>query len=188
MNFERLRRSRVIKRRETDVHRWSQSENLPKRWDKRAPFCAALCAESRCVCDIGCGNQSLRSLLSPRIKYLPADLVRRTDDTAVCNLNKGELPEEYLRQADTAIMLGVIEYVYDVPWVLKSLSSFIETLIVSYNPSDMIDIARDDMGWVNGFSIMELSALLVASGYLIRDVNLVDPGQVIFRAVVEPLP
>jgi hypothetical protein len=182
MLTEIKRRLQVIKRRETDLVRWAQPDSLRTSWDKRAPFAAALCADSRCVCDIGCGNQALRRLLPAHIKYLPADLAIRTDDTAFCDLNNKVLPDAYLREADTVTMLGVIEYVYDVAWVIERLHPFLGTLVLSYNPSDMIDINRREQGWVNDLRMDELARMIVVAGYALRDVNLVDPGQVIIRA------
>lgn len=185
MLAEIKRRLELIRRGETDISRWLQPANLLSNWDKRSPFAAALCAESKCVCDMGCGKQTLRSLLPKGIKYLPSDLAKRTEDTLLCNFNEKLLPVDYLLQADTVTLLGVIEYVYDVPWVLRSLKQYLGTLIVSYNPSDMAEVARREKGWVNDFRLVELTALIVDSGYVLRDVNLVDPGQVIIRATVE---
>src|ERR1700722_13455183 len=163
---EIMRRLQLIRRRETDFFRWTQPDSLKGNWDKRAPFAAALCADSRCVCDIGCGSQVLRSLLGHGVKYLPADLAKRTEDTAFCDLNNKVLPEEYLNYADTVTLLGVIEYIYDVPWVIKRLRKFVGTLIVSYNPVDMINIDRREKGWVNDFRLDELARIIIGSGYV----------------------
>jgi hypothetical protein len=176
------RRLEMIKRRETDFSRWSNPDSLSAYWDRRAPFAAALCADSRCVCDIGCGNQTLRHLLPRGTKYLPADLTKRTEDTELCDLNSKILPEAHLRQSDTVTLLGVIEYVYDVPWVIRALRSFLGTLIISYNPVDMIKVERREKGWVNDFRLHELARLIGEADYIVRDINLVDPGQVVVRA------
>jgi hypothetical protein len=184
MLAEIKRRLELFKRRETDIARWSKSENFCQNWSRRSPFAAALCADSDCVCDIGCGLQSLRPLLPAHIKYLPADIAKRTEDTVVCDLNQKELPLEYLREADTVTLLGVIEYIFDVPWLLQALRQSIKVLIVSYNPADMLATGRRENGWVNDFRLDELVLMINAAGYLVRDVNLVDPGQVIIRATV----
>jgi hypothetical protein len=87
MLTEVTRRLKLIERQETDILRWSEPASLQTSWDKRTPFAAALCRQSKAICDIGCGNQRLRALLPPAIRYLPADLTRRTPDTALCDLN-----------------------------------------------------------------------------------------------------
>ena len=185
MLAEIKRRLEVLKRQETDIDRWSKSESFDQNWSRRSPFAVALCADSHCVCDLGCGMQSLRPLLPHHIKYLPADLAKRTEDTALCDLNRKELPLEYLEQADTVTLLGVIEYVFDVPWLLEALRQFVGTLIISYNPVDMSATGRRESGWVNDFRLDELVQMINVSGYLVRDVNLVDPGQVMIRATAD---
>jgi hypothetical protein len=178
-------RLELFKRRETDIDRWSKSESFDRSWSKRSPFAAAFCADSHCVCDIGCGMQTLRPLLPIHIKYLPADIAKRTEDTALCDLNRKVLPLEYLREADTVTLLGVIEYVFDVPWLFAALRQSIGTLIVSYNPVDMIGKGRRETGWVNDFHLEELVQMINRAGYLVRDINLIDPGQVMIRAVAD---
>jgi hypothetical protein len=185
MLAEIKRRLELLKRRETDIDRWSKSESFDRNWSRRSPFAAALCADSHCVCDIGCGMQTLRPLLPHHIKYLPADLAKRTEDTAICDLNRKKLPMEYLQQADTVTLLGVIEYVFDVPWLFEALRRSIGILIVSYNPVDMVGAGRRENGWVNDFRLAELVQMINAAGYLVRDVNLVDPAQVMIRAVAD---
>jgi hypothetical protein len=182
MWFERKRRLNLIKQGETDLTRWSKIDSFKQNWDTRAPFAAALCADSKVVCDIGCGRQALRRLLPLHIVYRPADLVQRSDDTAICDFNKKQLPESYLIEADTVTLLGVLEYIYDVPWVLNSVREYIETLIVSYNPSDMIHHDRRERGWVNDYRLDEFVQMLVACGYIVKHVSLVDPAQVIIKA------
>ena len=184
MLVEIKRRLKSIRRRETDHFRWSQSTSFKSNWNKRAPFAAALCADGRCVCDIGCGMQTLRSLLPKGIKYLPADITKRTEDTAICDLNQRILPEQYLLDADTVTLLGVLEYLFDVPWVLRSLHPFIKTLVASYNPSDMIPSGRRERGWVNDFTLDELVRMIHGAEYVVRDIHLVDPEQVVIRATV----
>jgi hypothetical protein len=184
MLVEIKRRLETIRRRETDRFRWLESASFKSNWNKRAPFAAALCADSRCVCDIGCGTQALRSLLPSAVRYLPADITQRTEDTILCDLNQRVLPEKYLLEADTVTMLGVLEYLFDVPWVLRSLRPFINTIVTSYNPSDMIQSGRRERGWVNDFTLDELVRMIHRAGYIVCNISLVDPDQVVVKATV----
>lgn len=184
-----MRRREVIRQRDTDHFRWTQSNNFENSWAARSSFAAAMCADSKAVCDIGCGMQTLRSLLHNGVTYLPADLVKRTEDTLVCDLNKKQLPDEYLRRADTVTMLGVIEYVYDVPWLFSALSSYSLRVILSYNPSDLrsaprrrlFRFSRNCTGWVNDFTIGQLMRMIGASGFIVNDIRLVSAGQVLIK-------
>jgi hypothetical protein len=102
----------------------------------------------------------------------------------ICDLNQHILPEKYLLEADTVTLLGVLEYVFDVPWVLQSLRPFIDTLITSYNPSDMIDSGRRERGWVNDFALDDLVRMIHSAGYIVRNIQLVDPDQVVLKSTV----
>ena len=179
---EKLRRLRILRDRVTDRLRWTQQYSYQPRWIKRSAFAAALCADSQIVCDIGCGMQELRKLLHPGIVYLPADLKLWTEDTRHCDLNLKNLPDIYLERADTVTMLGVIEYIYDVPWVLEELFKYVDKLIVSYNPSDISQANRANNGWVNSFTLGELVQLVHAAGFIVRDIRLIEEGQVIIAA------
>src|SRR5580658_9205040 len=89
---ELTRRREVVRKGETDHLRWSQKDTFDAKWASRAAFAAAMCADSKAVCDIGCGMQTLRSFLSDDVTYLPADLTKWTPDTLFCDLNKQHLP------------------------------------------------------------------------------------------------
>ncbi len=110
-------------------------------------------------------------------------------------LTEKELPDGYLRRADTVTMLGVIEYVYDVPWLFSALSSYSSILIASYNPSDLrpaprrrlFRFSRNCTGWVNNFTIGQFMRLLDASGFIVNDLRLVSVGQVLIKAVPAPI-
>jgi hypothetical protein len=101
------------------------------------------------------------------------------------------LPDGYLRRADTVTMLGVIEYVHDVPWLFAALSSYSPMLIVSYNPSDLRHGPRRRFsllgglsnGWVNEFTLGELMRIISSSGFIVNELKLISMGQVLVRAV-----
>jgi hypothetical protein len=44
------------------------------------------------VVDVGAGAQALRSALPPHCTYVPIDIVQRTPDTVVCDLNREDPP------------------------------------------------------------------------------------------------
>ena len=61
------------------------------------------------VVDLGCGQQTLRSLLAREVIYKPVDRIRYSDDTMVVDLN-GPGPDG---QYDVAVMLGLLEYLQE---------------------------------------------------------------------------
>ena len=160
--------------------RWLHDESFCPAWEYRSVFAAAMCADSRSVCDIGCGMQSLRSFLPKGVRYLPADLVKRSDDTEVCDLNRKQLPTAHLSRADTVTLLGVIEYLLDPAWVFESLSPRIEKIVVSYVPVDLLKVDRRKRGWVNDFSAGDIVKMLHAADFQLRDMTLCDSTQILF--------
>lgn len=64
--------------------------------------------QSASVLDLGCGNQAVKSFLKlDRCKYIPADLVKRSDDCLVLDLEK-----EYLAgYFHTILSIGVVGYI-----------------------------------------------------------------------------
>ena len=162
--------------------RWLRDESFSKAWRYRSAFAATMCADSRSVCDIGCGMQSLRAYLAPGVEYLPVDLVKRTEDTEVCDLNRKQLPPTYLSRADTVTLLGVIEYLDDVPWAFHSLSPHVHKIVVSYVPIDFAKENRRRQGWVNDFCVGDIVEMLHAVDFIVRDIRLCDPVQVLFLA------
>ena len=185
--FERIRRKNAVRAGKTDISRWTDSKNHEVAWATRAAFAAAACSDSLCVCDIGCGMQELKSLLANSIIYLPADLQQWTVDTAICDLNAKRLPDAYLKRADTVTMLGVIEYIYDMKWVLESLRPLISKMIISYNPTDFGNLDRLANGWVNSHSLGGLVRLFHDSGFLVKRLERINEWEVILVGIsVQP--
>ena len=84
------------------------------------------------VLDLGCGARYLRDLLPPSLTYIAADLASDDDDVILCDLNKGEFPEV---RVDMTFLLGVAEYLTDLPSVLEKIRSHSKSLIFTYDHS-----------------------------------------------------
>jgi hypothetical protein len=102
---------------------WTKPESFNPWWNGRADAALALITGRR-IADIGCGApQYLRSILPEGVEYLPADLTVWTPDTEECDLGAGRFPERALARCDTVVVLGVLEYLTDVPAALRGLSA-----------------------------------------------------------------
>jgi hypothetical protein len=64
------------------------------------------------------------------------------------------------------------------------LRPFINTIVTSYNPSDMIQSGRRERGWVNDFTLDELVRMIHRAGYIVCNISLVYPDQVVVKATV----
>jgi hypothetical protein len=167
--------------KETLTAHWADPSNYNKGWNARAMAAVNLIADEKWICDLGCGQQAVRSLLQSPCVYLPADLKQWTPDTAVCDLNRNVLPERYLRACDVCLLLGVIEYVWQPGPLFRRLAQVCKTVIFSYNVMELGPTGRHEI-WVNAFSVLDLQAMLDSAGFVItRTEPLPDGKQLLFR-------
>lgn len=163
-----LRALRTVARRlgkGSDVDRWSNLEMLSADWDSRTRLLAELIRPGASVLEFGAGRRALGRFLSQGCTYTPSDLVDRGAGTLVCDLNAAMLPA--FPPHDVAVFSGVLEYVNDVPRLVRRLSSCVNTIVLSYAAIDehpSIVYRRAD-GWVNDFSASDLDALFSESGF-----------------------
>ena len=164
----------LIAARGTDVDRWSEPENLKMTWAKRAEAAARLIPPGSRLLDIGCGAMDVERFLDSSTTYLPADIVLRDDRTLLCDLNGGELPKI---EADFISLLGVLEYVHDLPALFAALRRTEAKLIASYNPVDLgkADRNRRAQGWFNDFTSAELCAHAAEAGFLLVGMVTIEP-------------
>jgi hypothetical protein len=144
---------------------WTDERTYESGWPQRARHAASMLRGERWVCDLGCGMQSLRTIVPPGTIYLPADLKKWTADTALCELNKEEYPTKYLLMCDLCFILGVIEYICRPERLFEELAKRVESVILSYN---IFSSGSDDRlkYWANSLSIDDLrgKAYAFASG------------------------
>lgn len=132
--------------------------------------------KSLTVCDIGCGDMKLRRFLMaalPAATYRGFDLVPQNADVIPWDIRKDSLP----MQCDVAVMLGVIEYIEDVPEVLRRLSVQARHLVVSYVISDYSSYTPEklrDLGWLHHQSKAEFIKILTDSGFQVERTELAD--------------
>jgi len=154
----------------TDYRRWSDSASYRASWASRLEVSLRLRGDALWIVDLGCGAQIMRTKLPRNAVYLPMDLIRWTDDTLLCDINKQQLPADYLRLCDLCYVMGVIEYIYDPAWVLRALVDSSQGIVISYNAVDLSDVNRKWNGWVNDLTVEDLMALVRDSGFEIQAV------------------
>jgi hypothetical protein len=131
------------------------------RWEKDLPNCInrikrmAQLIEPGIVLDIGAGEMKLKEFLPEGCKYIPVDFIKRCPDTILCDLN-GEIN---LPPSDTVVFSGVLEYVKDIPKVIRALNTNI--IIASYATWEL-NSDKDNRrfnGWINDFTEAEFISL-----------------------------
>jgi hypothetical protein len=151
---ERITLTRALReQRVTDHARWREGTNLDPAWQDRARRAARWVPPGSTVLDLGAGAESLRCLLPAASKYTPADVVARSADTIVVDVNRGEFPSGAF---DVVMTLGVLEYVHDVAALLKRISQSAPTCVASYCTAKSGDPAeRLQRGWVNDYDLVQ---------------------------------
>ena len=155
----------AVKTRSTLISRWASAEMeaTNELWLERAKMAASLIPAGCHVIDVGCGAMKLEGLLAEGTRYTPMDVVSRDSRTIVCDLNKDRVPPV---DADFLAMLGVLEYLHDVPGVLRQFAHQISRGLISYHPYER-GIGRDrlSVGWVNSMNSKELLSVIRESGF-----------------------
>ncbi len=173
---------------ETDRERWSEPSNLLRSWEGRSVRAVDFIPAGARVLDLGCGAMTLERHLPYGCTYLPADLVPRDSRTLICELNKGILPRVD-PLPDVVTLLGVAEYVNDLPALFRALRGYDARLVVTYNATDYAaGLDRAALGWVNAYSVQALIALAKETGWRLRLATWIDRNQVLVLLVPPPAP
>ncbi len=187
MSIESERRKQIIAQGQTDTERWRDPGQLERAWNERARQAADFIPSGAVVLDMGCGAMALEQFLPPACIYLPCDLVARDRRTLVCDFNVGGFP--VADHATHITVLGVLEYIYDVPTFLNRLRVYARPIVLSYNPTDLTGtIDRPALGWVNNLSFAELERALRTAGLCVTTGLQIDHGQVLLRLSPEVRP
>ncbi len=149
----------------TDYERWSCNDNLQVGWDERTKMMAAFIPSGASVIEFGSGAQVLRNILPEGCSYQPYDLVARTPNTLVCDLNSWY--PDIAGDADVTVFSGVLEYVHDLPGLFDWLHGSVKQIIFSYATYEHTPslLERRKNGWVNDFTEDQILQLTNRTGF-----------------------
>lgn len=167
--------------RKTLISRWETlASEKTESWAIRAQRAASMLGGVSSVVDVGCGMMTLEQYLPGNVRYVPVDVVRRDARTFVIDLNEEELPDF---GTDCIVGLGLLEYLFDVPSILRRMASVYEMAVLSYNPLDyMPNVSeRTRHAWVNHYTEADLESLFGLSGLQIHERVHHDATQTIWR-------
>jgi hypothetical protein len=159
-------------RARTDIARWALRSSFQGDWDLRTKMLARHLRAGDRIAEFGAGMQAIRGVLPSGCTYEPFDLIARTVDTRVCDLNVG-FPVDH-GECNVAIFSGVLEYLQDLEATFAWLGGTFERVIFSYAVSDRVasPLVRNRHGWVNNFSRREVLALARRNGFKCRAVDI----------------
>ena len=152
----------------SDISHWRRNNSLHPSWEDRVAAMVTKIEPGSRVLDIGAGSQTLRRHLPADCEYFPLDIVARTPETIVCDLNRGTLP---VMHVDYAVVSGVLEYLMDVPRFLAELALASPQVVLSYvvPHSGETVFERRAMGWVNDFTQEEIEDIFIRGGFVVND-------------------
>jgi len=142
-------------------------------WVQRAEVCAELLSDifhagdGIAVSDIGCGDGKLEPLLRKLglvRSYQGYDIRPQSDKVIQFDVQKDNLP----KGSDVIVMLGVIEYLNELPSALAALSARAPYLVLSHvikQNDEYTPARRKELGWLNHLSDDELTACLARANY-----------------------
>ena len=158
---------KLKKEKQSDINRWKNSNELFEDWDQRTSILGDYITPGSKVIEFGSGNMSLKKMLPKKCTYTPSDIVKRTEETIVCDLNE---PISFdLSLYNTAVFSGVFEYVYDIDTVFKQLEKHIPHIILSYACSDICTHNRLINGWLSEFTEKQLLDIFAKYSYDVID-------------------
>lgn len=145
----------------------SEPANLTPNWDERTRLIAGLVPDGTIVIEFGAARLVLPRYLGSGCVYQPADLVKRSEDTLVVDLNGilSALPGPY----NYAVFPGVLEYVVEFNRIMRWLLHGADDVPLSYAVTDyLIDpISRRRNGLVNSLSDRDVNSLIEPCGMVL---------------------
>ncbi len=151
----------------TQKERWSNPNSFSAEWDERTTIIANMIARGSSVLEFGCGNQRLVDFLPENCTYQPSDIVARSPQTLVCDLNKSfpKLEKKY----DVIVFSGVLEYIADLPQLMEQVRANCGECIASYACTDQLDCiaTRIRSGWINHISENAFLAIIKKADFTV---------------------
>ncbi|MBI1214021.1 MAG: FkbM family methyltransferase [Alphaproteobacteria bacterium] len=147
----------------SDGIRWADPAQLQPGAETRAAAAARFIEPGSRILDVGCGAMALSRHLPSGCTYIPADLIARSDDCVVVDLNQGHFPSGSF---DVVAVLEVLEYVHDIDGLLRKCRTAAPRLILGYRPLESgSPNQRRSLGFFNDLRVEDVEAALKNAGY-----------------------
>jgi hypothetical protein len=109
---------------------WQDIEYFHENWKNRIEYMSEFIGSGTSVMDLGCGKMWLKDYLPDRVKYIPVDYCKRSDETLMADFNKYQFPQV---ACDIMFISGCLEYINDPEWFLKQVTDHCkQKVILSY--------------------------------------------------------
>lgn len=151
-----------------DRDRWGSPSSYRSGWGERSRIAASLVEDHTSVLEVGVGLGVFRDLVSARTDYVGADLEPLDARSIRLDLDSDEVPD---RNFDSAVLLGVFEYLHRPEAAAQKIGGVAARIIVSYccRRGDLtardVRESRRLRGWVNDFTQGEFVELFTRQGF-----------------------
>ncbi len=156
---------RLMRARSTDAARWVRDEHLVRGARLRAGVAASFIGPESSVLDLGCGLMNLGLFLQGN-PYTPLDIVARSRDCLVRDLNQYGLPEG---RWEWVAALHLLEFIHDPEALLRQAAARCRELALSYHPVETVPVSeRRAAGFFNDMSRRDLLDVVSRAGFAVR--------------------
>jgi hypothetical protein len=152
---------------DSDYLRWGRRDSFRPSWNERTATLAGLIPEdTNTLIEFGCGVGFLQECLPETIKYTGSDMVGRTPDTLVMDINLQPYYHHH-DHYDVAFLSGVMEYVSHkkVPAFIDYLNEISDVVIVSYSDMAYDKTVSKKEGWANWYNQNQMIRLFTGRGF-----------------------
>lgn len=156
---------------------WSDLDN-DANWDSMQHRISMISGwidpEVHSVADYGAGKMYLKSHLKAGVKYYPIDYIQRTEETILCDFNKGSFPD---LKTDVSICCGVLEFIHTAEQLLCNVcKNTARQVIISYVTLDKFPNieGRRASAYVSDLTEQGIADVMRRSGYYL-DKKVPDP-------------
>jgi hypothetical protein len=178
LSSQRIRAKRMARTavgwlgRRSDTAWWGDPKNLHASWGERTALMVTAIPANSVVLELGAGTGALASLLPPGCRYIPSDLVARTPETKVCDLDARPFPDWSALGVTVTVLSGVLEYVHRIEEAAAWLARTAPLCVVSYCPVNLRfpgertvkALMRAQNGWVNSLTEREFTSAFQRAG------------------------
>lgn len=164
--FANKRIQKLKEAKVSDFERWSKDNVFHENWNERTQLLSDFILPNASIIEFGAGSQVLKHMVANHKKYVPSDIVKRNEETLVCDLNQPLMLD--LSSFDTVVFSGVLEYVFDINSVFQYLQqNQISQVVLSYCTTDLNASNRKLHGWLSDYSETDLLEIFKANQYTI---------------------
>lgn len=142
-------------------------------WNNRTGIALEMLeTDCKSILDLGAGGMCSLNFISPEIAYYPVDFFKRYPETIVCDLNKGEFPEQ---KVDCVLALGILQYIEPAEKLIENICNCCNSVIFSY--STILEASRNFAGRQrrgvrNNYKLVDIIKMFIRNDFLPQDERL----------------